>query len=190
LAVSSVPAAAQQPVSDFDYQFRLLLHSQAPLAGDRFGLAGWWVLPDATVQNNHWRSLFVAGWLDRQPRRWIELMGGALVHEGGRVEPVVNFRMNERGWPRAALIADLQYFPRADRFYWWLGMDTPFSLRALRLRFGVESENVTFANRKDSFGIGPRLVVAVPAVRSASIVTAYQFRNDRDFLRTYLLVNF
>lgn len=191
LLLTAARAQAQPPASGVDYQLRLLLHGQASMVRGN-GLAGWWVLPDVTVDNNNWRSLVVGGWLNRQQQRWIEMMGGAMIDQNGRVEPLLNLRWNERSLPRLSLTADLELFPTADRFYWWIGGDTPLPniIPGVRLRAGLESENIAFANRGDSLGVGPRLVVAIPRLAPVSVVTAYQRRNDRDFVRSYVLFNF
>ncbi len=173
-----------------DYQFRLLLHKHAIGDGSKFGLAGWWVVPDMTAEDNTFRSLVVGGLLYKQETRWVEFMGGGLVHQDGFVDPLINVRISERSFERVTIFADLEYFFRRERFYWWLGADTPIEIGKFKARIGIESENISFQNKPDSLGIGPRLIFPLPFYKKATLITAYEFRNDRNFLRHYLVINF
>ncbi len=184
LIVLSTSLVFGQSKGRADYQFRLLMHKQT----ENFG--GWWVFPDMTADSNTFRSLAVAGPLFKWDDGWIETMGGVLVHQDGLVEPLANIRVSEDLISKLNVFADVEYFFRNPRLYWWLGVSMPIKIGKLNTRIGIESENVTFKGRQDSLGIGPSFSVQLPFCRKATLVTAYEFRNDGDFLRHYLVFNF
>jgi len=73
-------------------------------------------------------------------------------------------------------------------------METPIRLGKMNFKIGAESENINFIGKKDSWGIGPKVSVPIPVKfpgrLKVTIVTAYQFRNDKNFLRVYTLTTF
>lgn len=190
LLFTSVHANAQSMVArdDLDYQLRLLLHKQHELGARGWGIAGWWVLPDVTARPNRFRSLVLLGPLYRTPERWVELMGGTLFRNDRDAETLVNVRFAERGIPGLIAIGDIEYYFNDRRLYWLLaGERRLLTWRGGALRGGVESENITFPDgRRDLFGIGPRVTLTLPA--ALTVTGAYQFRNDRDFARAYILL--
>lgn len=183
---TALPADAQKP-GGADSQLRLLLHKQLMVNSSHWGLAGWWVFPDVTVAGNRLRSLIVAGPIFRDSSRWIELMAGVMAHENRDDEWLVNLRVSDWSFAGMNLMADLECFPNAERLYWWVGGDRRFlGIGTTVLRIGIESENISFLDdRQDLYGIGPR--ISLVTRQSIVLATAYQFRNDRDFLRIYIL---
>jgi len=185
-----IPALGQ---GGADFQVRIPLHLQAAKGNKKIGFAGWFVLPDTTAHGNRFASLVVAGALYRYDKRgsWIEFMGGARFNENGYKDPLVNIRFLDSTLKRFNFFGDIGCFPRESRkrFYWFLSADTPVQVRKFKFRVGVESENIHFPGRRDSLGLGPRTVVPLPLKLpqslKLSVVTAYQFRSDRDFLRLY-----
>ncbi|MBN2407074.1 MAG: hypothetical protein JXJ19_05205 [Elusimicrobia bacterium] len=172
-----------------DYQLRVLLHKQHYI-GKSAGLAGWWVLPDVTVEDNEWKSLVVAGPLFKYADGWIEVMGGAMIPEVGENDPVVNIRVLNKKIDRLGLFGDFEYFFEFERFYFFVMASTPLTLSGIECEVGIESENIIFPDKDDSYGIGPRLGIKFPWYKKASLCCSYEFRNDTDFIRNYILVNF
>ncbi len=189
LTAAHVDAQSMVARDDVDYQLRLLLHKQHEIGTRGWGIAGWWVLPDVTARPDRFRSLVLAGPLYRTPQRWLELMGGTLFRNDRDAETLVNLRFAERGIPGLIAIGDIEYYFNARRLYWLLGAERRLlARRGAVLRGGVESENITFPDRRrDLYGIGPRITLALPA--GLAVTGAYQFRNDRDFVRAYVLLN-
>ena len=190
LLVTSVRVDAQSMAArdDVDYQMRLLLHKQHEIGTRGWGMAGWWVLPDVTARPDRLRSLVLVGPLYRTPQRWLELMGGTLFRNDREAETLVNLRFAERGIPGLMALGDIEYYFNDRRLYWLLAAERRLlTWRGGALRGGVESENITFPDRRrDLFGIGPRVTLALPA--ALGVTGAYQFRNDRDFVRAYVLL--
>ena len=197
LGIASTKGAERAPEPDF--QFRIPLHLQIPLSNGTnwysgFGLAGWSVFTDTTAENNHAQNLLLGGISYDYGTRgsWVELMGGSKLNRDGYNDPVADFRFLDKSLARINLSGELAYFPRRERerFYILLAADTPLTLGKYTPRIGIESEDIfSLSGKRDSLGIGPRLVLPIPwkihPSVSASLTTAYQFRNDRDFVRCY-----
>lgn len=174
-----------------DYQFRLLFHKQLIEDNNRFGWAGWWVFPNMTAKNNTFRSLVIGGPMFQWNKGWIEPMAGAAVHQNnGYFDPLINVRASFNPFTKLIFFADLEPYLRNRRFYWFLSATTPVKIRGLNTYLGIETENITNRKQKSSFGVGPRIGFQLPFFRKATLFTAYEFRNDGNWLRHYLVFNF
>lgn len=185
--------------SDIDFQLRIPFHLQyAPesWANEKmtFGIAGWAVLPDVMANGNNTASLFAGGPLLKYGNgSWAEIMGGCKRNEDGYSDAFINLRFLEKIIPSLNIGGDLEYYPgqARRRFYCLLTADTPVALGKYSMRVGIESENIfSFSSKKDSFGIGPRVVLPIPQKLlpnfTTSLTVGYEHRTDRDFLRCYL----
>src|SRR3989338_2914863 len=149
-------------VNGADYQFRIPTHVQL-VPGSKakgIGFGGWLVLPDVTAKGNTFRALMVGGLLVRRENRWVEIMGGGILHQqlaigGARkspfFDPMVNVRASDRSIKRLQFFTDIELLPRTKRVYTLTSVDAPIPLRGLRklrVRARLESENVFFWNGK------------------------------------------
>ncbi len=173
-----------------DYQFRLLFHKQLIKNDDKFGWAGWWVFPNMTAKDNTFRSLVIGGPMIQWKRGWVEPMAGAIVHQNNYFDPLINVRASFSPFAKLNFFTDLEPYLRDKRFYWFLSATTPIKIRGLSTHLGIETENVTNRKQKSSFGIGPRVGFQLPFCPKATFYTAYEFRNDGNWLRHYLVFNF
>lgn len=186
--------------SGVDFQLRIPFHLQyVPESwnknkGTEFGIAGWAILPDVMAKNNNTASFLVFGPLIKYGEgNWVEIMGGSRINDDGYIDPLINLRFLEKRIPRLNVFGDVEYFPgeKRQRLYSLFSADTPLNLGKYVVRVGVESEDIfSFSGKKDSLGIGPRIVLPLPKKMSpfltSSLTIAYQCRSDRDFLRCYL----
>jgi hypothetical protein len=183
-----------------DFQIRIPFHIQYPsiktTTMGSFGLGAWTILPDVTATNNQAALFAVIGplWQYDKKGSWVEIMGGSRRNEHGYKDQVIDLRLLDRTLTKINVITELAYFPRKERkrFYIYVAVDTPISLGKYKMRLGIESENVfSLSGKKDSLGIGPRLVLPIPLGNvsssiSSSFTATYERRNDRDFVRCYL----
>jgi len=190
--------------SNVDFQLRIPFHAQyvpeSWKVDDKteLGIAGWAVLPDVMARGNNTATLFACGPLLKYgDGSWAEIMGGCKRNEDGYTDPFVNLRFLEKRISRLNIGGDLEYYPGEERrrFYSLLTADTPISLGKYSMRAGLESENIFFfSGKKDSFGVGPRIVFPIPQKLSPHFAVAltigYQHRTDRDFLRCYLVFTY
>lgn len=173
-----------------DYQFRSLLHGQLDITKSGLGIAGWHVFPDLTAKDNTYKSLVVLGPVKKWGKSWAEVMGGTIINEKRRTEQLANLRAFGKNIYTLDFTADVEYFFKDERIYLWFGVVRPFKASILNYSIGVETENTIKKNKKDSWGAGPRVSVPLPFLKGSSLTAAYEFRNDRDFIRNYLLINF
>lgn len=186
---------------NLDLQFRIPFHLQ--YSGlytnslGNFGLAAWNIFSDVTEKHNKGANFFATGplWQYGEKGSWLEIMGGFKRNENGYNDPAIDIRLFDRTLPRLNLAAEISFFPRQERrrIYGWLAADTPIPFGGYQARVGLESEGVvSLIGKRDSFSIGPRIVLPLPFVSrisphlSSSLTTTYQFRNDGDFVRCYL----
>lgn len=193
VGVAAIPA---QTTHNTDYQFRMPFHVQHVGKEKNIGLAEWLVFPNMTAPHNTLRFLAVGGVVYKQPRHWVEFMGGAIVPQNGKIDPLFNVRISDKSIRRIHVFTDLELLPRSRRFYSLTSVDVPLRFGNFRIKFrkrdvrgGGESENILFWNGwPPSWGVGPRIVL--PVTKHVSLATAYQFRTDRNFLRNYLVWTF
>ncbi|OHA24944.1 MAG: hypothetical protein A3C79_03100 [Candidatus Taylorbacteria bacterium RIFCSPHIGHO2_02_FULL_45_28] len=193
--------SAEKPDDSLAFQLRIPIHLQFTGLHTNslgsFGIAAWTIFSDVTEEDNNTANFNVIGslWQYGERGSWLEVMGGYKRTEDGFNDPALDIRLFDRTVPKVNIAAEIAYFPREERrrLYTWLAMDIPISLRKYQARIGLESENiVSCSGRRDSLGIGPRLVLPLPFVSkispalSSSLTTTYQYRNDRDFVRCYL----
>lgn len=183
-----------------DFQVRIPFHVQYPRIETNewgsLGLAAWALFPDVTAKGNETSTLNVVGPMFTYGGRgsWIEVLGGFRANDNGYMDPIADLRFLDRSFTKVNIFGELGYFPRAElrRMYVLVGADIPIPLGKYEPRLGFESEDIiSYAGKKDSLGIGPRVLLPLPLGKfipglSSSVALAYQFRNDRDFLRCYL----
>lgn len=205
LGVIRVQSAEKPSESSVAFQLRIPIHLQYTGLHTNnlgsFGIAAWTIFSDVTEKNNNTASFNVVGplWQYDKKGSWLEVMSGYKRTEDGFSDPALDVRLFDRTLPKVNIAAEIAYFPREERrrIYTWLAADTPITLGNCQMRVGFESENIlSCIRRKDSLGIGPRVVLPLPFVSkispllSSSIVTTYQHRNDRDFVRCYLGITY
>ena len=169
-----------------DFQMRVPTHIQR---GEQLGYAFWFILPDIAAEKEQNAFVVVGGVLLKREggKGWIEVMGGARFNEDDYKDPLINVRFSDQHTP-VGIFGDLGYFPRKkrERGYWLVFVMLPISKRGPKPRVGLESENIHYPNRPDSWGIGPRASLTLGKV---SVALTYQIRNDRDFVRLYANLN-
>ena len=114
-------------------------------------------------------------------------MGGARFNEDDYKDPLINVRFANRYGP-FNLFGDIGYFPKRERErgYWLAFAALPLSSRWLKPQIGIESENVHYPEKPDSWGLGPRITMSL---MKATATLAYQVRSDRDLIRIYATLN-
>ncbi|MSR71660.1 MAG: hypothetical protein EXS50_03295 [Candidatus Taylorbacteria bacterium] len=187
-----------------DLQFRIPLYvqyipQQTNTMGS-LGVAARVIFSDITVTNNGSAMFLAVGplWQYGERGSVVEILGGARVNEDGYYDPLVNILVLDRSFTKLNLMADIAYFPREERrrLYGLFIADTPLTLGKYTMRYGLESENIiSLTGKKDSFGIGPRIVFPLPLTKISPSLTGafsvgYQYRNDRDFVRGYLSLTY
>lgn len=182
-----------------DFQFRIPTHIQIlnseVEAKHRFGVATWGIFPDVTAEKSHSTTLVVGGLLwQHNKKNWVEFMAGSRFNQSGYVDPILNLRLVNNEVPGLSLFGEIQQSLREERrrTLYWLSVTTPIHLGNILV--GVETENVDFWRKPNSLGLGPEVIVPVPMKlplgAKLSLVSTYQFRSDRDFMRVYLVTNF
>lgn len=192
LCVSTV-AFAQE--NELDLQFRVPTHIQVKEEGG-LGLASWAVFPDITTERNGKAMLLVSGILWQVDQKFVaEMMAGGKVNQDGYVDPLINIRLFDAHMSKLGVSVEIQQTFRNDRlrFLWWVATDTPVALGKFKMKVGAETENIHFLGKKDTWGIGPRVIVPLPLhlpkfLRPVVMVT-YQIHSDRNYVRVYTLTN-
>jgi len=193
------PATAVSGQEKPDFQVRIPVHIQVLLrapteAKDRFGLAMWGILPDVTAEKNQMATVAVVGFLwQHDKKNWVEFLAGARLNQNGYKDPILNIRALNNLIPGVTVSAEIQQSFRVARrrTLYWLAADMPTGLG--KLRAGVETENIHFFGKNNSIGLGPRVALPLPwklpsGVKMSAAAT-YQFRNDKDFVRVYIITN-
>ncbi len=198
----AMPAMAQNGT---ETQVRLAFHQQPAQSG--WSLAGWLVLPDMTAVNKEGTStgatslsLVGVGWASKP--NWVEFLIGARVNQGGaiRLEPAFNLR-GLRKIGEWNLYGEAHLYPRGQsaRTISFISTDAPVASSSAKLdtagmvlRVGAESEVVSRFHGRDSWGAGPRVSLVLRPLphlgaRKIALTAAYQLRNDRNFLRWYIV---
>jgi hypothetical protein len=176
----------------FPAHFQILLEDESSKKA-HFGLAEWNILPNTNAKIGPLSTLHVAGLLWKRNSSWSEFMAGTRINQDGYVDPIVNFR-GFYNFSKVGISAEIQQSFRKDRrrFLWWITADMPTGIWKLKL--GVETENINFWDKSDSWGIGPRAVVPIsiplPSFMKISVATVYHFRSDKDFVRVYTITTF
>lgn len=193
IGAALVASPSVMPAQNPEYQLRFLTHGQWAPSGAQVGLAGWAVLPNVMNENDPWRTLLLGGALLRGERRWVELMGGALVSELGSPTFELDVRYLERlRW--ASFFLEAEYNFGQERLFIITNGTVPFRLGAVRMRAGIEGEWV-HSPVSDVAIAGPRITIALPLCggwcRDAAITTAYRMQsNGLRIVRQYVGVNF
>ena len=182
-----------------DFQLRLPTHVQIftqadSEAKDRFGLAVWGILPDVTLEKSRVTTLLVGGLVwQHNKKNWVEVLGGVRLNQNGYKDPILNVRVLWNQVPRVAISGEIQQSFRMAkrRTVYWIAVDTPTGI--WKLRAGVETENIHFFGKNNSLGAGPRVALPLPwklpnGVKVSAVAT-YQFRNDKNFVRVYVITN-
>ena len=195
------PATAVSGQEKPDFQVRIPIHAQIfggeetkTRAKDRFGFALWVVLPDVTAEKSHITTLLVGGLvLQHEKKNWVEFLAGARLNQNGYRDPILNIRVLNNQISNITVSAEIQQSFRLAkrRTVYWVAVDMPTGLS--KLRAGVESENIHFAGKNNSIGLGPRVALPLPwkllGGAKMSMATTYQFRNDKNFVRIYIITN-
>lgn len=184
-------------LDSLDVQVRIPLHVvwEPNEKARKIGFAFWNIFGDVAAPSDKMATLSIMG-----PRfeyghkgSWVEFLGGARRTENGYVDPIIDVRFSDKSIEKFSISGEIGYFPRelSRRLYGFLAIDTPLTIGKYKMSYGVESENIiSFAGKKDSLGIGPRLVLPMPMRLlpkglSSSITVAFQHRTDKDFIRLY-----
>lgn len=199
----TAPALAQDGT---DTQVRLAFHKQPTVPG--WSLVGWAVLPDLASTNNKGEdtgltSLNLVGigraskpGCEKCQPDWVEFLVGTRANQRGPLlfEPTFNLR-GLRKIGEWSLYGEAHLYPRGGpaRTISFFSADMPVASSSIvTLRAGAESEIVNRFHGPDSWGVGPRASLVFRSfphlgARKIALTVAYQFRNNRNFLRWYIV---
>jgi len=169
-------------------QSRLAIHAgrQLPVLDSLVGLAGWAVVPNL-LDKAGLKSLVVVGLSQRYQGGSVEfLVGGLFTQQEAR--PLVNVR-SWYNWRWLHNYGELQWFPKQQSGLTTIWSDIPVRLNGnVLFKTGIEA-NYYFNPGKDSYELGPNLVV--PLSGGVIFTVAHLKNNTGEWCtRIYTTINF